>query len=610
MVSIHIRQILYMTQLFKRVASILAAAGNHEWAPGNWSFDCCKDYDMMIDAATGKGEAGEECDVVLNGLFPDEIKGTGLKLSYASYPAGRRILLYYPTTITIWTFLQPFEWRVWLMIFGSSVVVALSVFLLEWTWHHGYSLNRAPSASQAWRGYSSIQWCVTGQALSNIYQLAPRSPGARVVILTSSFAALVLALAYASAYSAGLAVDSLKTRLSNVTDLARSGLNVGIWDGDDRALSKFRFPHKVLLPWGNDDDVSNMVGLLRRRVINALVIDDILTQLLIRKNCDLVAVGPLILPSHIGFAFSPTTPESYVSMFDAVLMQLASVGETYSLAKRFILIESSCKAHGSHDTPGQTGLDSTGGLFIILLCCILLGVLWSSLSLAYRLYTQPMKQKGPSRSKVPEPPSLNYALNITHPTMSRRKAEREAERLKQAEKGQVSSATEDPLEAMTPVEKLRYAHQRLREIRPLADKVVRDQTRQIEEKLLKFRKELSSVLRHHLLAIAFKERENVSSRDPSFAGERNFASSIKPSDLLPSPQPPLNVFGRRSEGSIHGSSPPGASPPGSPVRGSSPPRGSGAKGLGRYSSISHMLPKINRIDEMHEVQEEEEGIVL
>ena len=190
-------------QLFKRVADILYRAGSLEWAPGNWSFFCFPLWTPVYNDIQISDPSQRFCDILIgSGLTVNEITGTDLKLGTSEFVSGDRIMIHRPIRTTgIWTFLQPFEWRVWLMIFGSSVVVALSVMFLESTWHHGYSFNRAPSPSQAWRGYSSIQWGVTGQSLSSVYQLAPRSPGGRVVILTSAFAAFILALAYASAYT-------------------------------------------------------------------------------------------------------------------------------------------------------------------------------------------------------------------------------------------------------------------------------------------------------------------------------------------------------------------------------------------------------------------------
>ena len=61
-------------QLFKSVASSLAASGHSEWSPGNWSFFRMGSYDAMINSIQSP-PANRFCDLVLNGITGDEING-------------------------------------------------------------------------------------------------------------------------------------------------------------------------------------------------------------------------------------------------------------------------------------------------------------------------------------------------------------------------------------------------------------------------------------------------------------------------------------------------------------------------------------------------------
>ncbi len=61
-------------------------------------------------------------------------RNAGVKFSYASYQSGRHIMVHRDHRGGMWVFLQPFEPAVWLLAFGSSVVVALTVLLLEGSW--------------------------------------------------------------------------------------------------------------------------------------------------------------------------------------------------------------------------------------------------------------------------------------------------------------------------------------------------------------------------------------------------------------------------------------------------------------------------------------------
>ena len=55
--------------------------------------------------------------------------GTGLRASTSEYQSGRLIMVYKPQQQSLWVFLQPFENGVWLLMFGATVVVALSIMV-------------------------------------------------------------------------------------------------------------------------------------------------------------------------------------------------------------------------------------------------------------------------------------------------------------------------------------------------------------------------------------------------------------------------------------------------------------------------------------------------
>lgn len=71
-----------------------------------------------------------------------------------------------------------------------------------------------------------MQWSVVGLMLRSIHQLAPSTPGGRVVVLGTTFTALLLACMYTSSYTALITVNNLKAEVSSMDDLI--GLPVGI----------------------------------------------------------------------------------------------------------------------------------------------------------------------------------------------------------------------------------------------------------------------------------------------------------------------------------------------------------------------------------------------
>ena len=75
--------------------------------------------------------------------------------------------------------------------------------------------------------YSDLQWASTGLALHGVFQLAPRSPGGRVVALGASFVATIVICMYIASYSAQITVQNLP-KVADISQLY--GKPVGIWE--------------------------------------------------------------------------------------------------------------------------------------------------------------------------------------------------------------------------------------------------------------------------------------------------------------------------------------------------------------------------------------------
>ena len=89
-------------------------------------------------------------------------------------------------------------------------------------------LNVGPPILSLSSRYSDLQWASTGLALHGVFQLAPRSPGGRVVALGASFVAVIVISMYIAAYSAQITVQNLQA--AKVTDVSQLySKPVGIW---------------------------------------------------------------------------------------------------------------------------------------------------------------------------------------------------------------------------------------------------------------------------------------------------------------------------------------------------------------------------------------------
>mmetsp|Transcript_26460 Transcript_26460/g.57730 ORF Transcript_26460/g.57730 Transcript_26460/m.57730 type:complete len:641 (+) Transcript_26460:134-2056(+) len=381
----------YEPELFRRVAANLANRGFREWAPGNYTFVCIANWENMLDNIS-LPEDQRGCDVLAAGVSAtNERMAQGLQFSATTYESGRRILVYSPHQPSYWSFFQPLHLDVWLLTFGTTVAVALVMFLLEVAWT---APIQAPAAS--WSRYSNLQWATTGLLLRGVFQLAPRSPGARVIILGFTFLVLILINLYIGAASALLTARELEPKVRCLEDLVT--LPMGVYDGDAPNLDKLPVHYQVPLPWANGPDERRMLSLLRNRTLNALLLDAPWVEYMAATNCDLETVGDLVLPVSFGFVFPKGTPSSYILSFDVALSDMERNGVMEQLKRQYIYPITSCTDNvGSQsmaftfESEAQITLNEVAGLWIILAACVGLGMLWNGALLVWRYWRQHAK---------------------------------------------------------------------------------------------------------------------------------------------------------------------------------------------------------------------------
>lgn len=174
----------------------------------------------------------------------------GFKFTYPTLKSGRRIMIHTDDRRDMWSWMDAFEPGLWLLLFGTSVAVALAIALAELPWLtmagqpvagaakianlqvgqlcaacmraclqellvHGEPGRCALALGQRFvmcpalkpphhvcRG--RLQWASLAVAVRAAGQLAPRSPGGRMMGLAYAFLALILAHLYVASNSAQL----------------------------------------------------------------------------------------------------------------------------------------------------------------------------------------------------------------------------------------------------------------------------------------------------------------------------------------------------------------------------------------------------------------------
>lgn len=142
-------------------------------------------------------------------------------------------MLHYYDKQSIWWWMEPLETKVWLLFFGTAVAMGVVILLVELPWD---TIIQQPQATLA--KASNLQWASAALLVGGGPQMAPRSPGGRVMLLAFGFLVLTIMNLYIAAATATLSAAIMRReQVNDISDLAM--MRVGIFEDDLRELQSF-----------------------------------------------------------------------------------------------------------------------------------------------------------------------------------------------------------------------------------------------------------------------------------------------------------------------------------------------------------------------------------
>ncbi|GAX84113.1 hypothetical protein CEUSTIGMA_g11536.t1 [Chlamydomonas eustigma] len=380
-------------ELFIMVANMLWKEGHLEWAPGNWSFWCFP-FDALFADLENTDQAERFCDIGVSGIYQSNLEGQqsvvkGTNVTYLE--GGFRIMIVKQTAAYLWGFIYPLDWKVWIVMFASPVVIAVALLLLETApssvatvaCHRPQSSSQqgvvvqepakpeAADVADTLKRFSEVQWATLGLTVRGIFTLSPHTSGGRVLSSTAFFASILMASIYTSAFFSSRTVKSLQGQVSSLQDL--SNRPVGVYTGAAHILSIFPLQDIIQIPWDSLADEQNILKLLRTGQLDAILFDAPFVDYQTSVNCDMYEVGPLFLPTPYTFLFPYDTPDNYIQLFNNVLSTLVKDGTTLQLKSAYITNAEKCSNKGDSAMPTTVTVSNVGGVWVLLASCVGLG---------------------------------------------------------------------------------------------------------------------------------------------------------------------------------------------------------------------------------------------
>ncbi|XP_050038753.1 glutamate receptor 3-like [Dermacentor andersoni] len=313
------------------------------------------------------------------------------------------------SVFSVFSFLRPLSWEVWLCLLSAYVAVAVLLFVINRLNLAVATPPKAPPGPCS-HLYNSL-WYALGAFMSEeCNNCRPKSVGSRLI----SFGWWLFVLVMLSMYTAQLWVNQpFRARAPSVKDVKELAMQDKVEYGIVRDSATEEFFRRTkdtyyermwdsMATFNNTMTATNEEGVKRVRESEgnyAFIVDTMKIKYATQKApCDLVQIGDTFQPSGYGVVVSHKSPLKKI--LDVTIARLQEDGELYAVYKKWF-----GKEECQQPEQGAVPLEVTkvGGWFVILGAGLVIAVAVAVAEVWCKSPAKPKKEKKPKEPKEPKP---------------------------------------------------------------------------------------------------------------------------------------------------------------------------------------------------------------
>uniref|UniRef100_A0A0R0GKN6 Ionotropic glutamate receptor C-terminal domain-containing protein n=1 Tax=Glycine max TaxID=3847 RepID=A0A0R0GKN6_SOYBN len=206
---------------------------------------------------------------------------------------------------TMWIFVKPFSWDLWLSIVIISTFIGVSILVMERNVNAPTDQEGLPNRKKL--SPATILWFPISQAILPERQVVAKNCS-RFVLMIWLLLAFVLMQSYTANLTSILTLDQLGPSFFNVNDLRKGGYYVGYQSGSfvkDVLVQQFKFDTSKLRPYSNSAEYHNALKTGSQRGGVAAIFDEVpyLKVFLQEYGSNYIMAGSRYRNDGFGFAF-------------------------------------------------------------------------------------------------------------------------------------------------------------------------------------------------------------------------------------------------------------------------------------------------------------------
>ncbi|EFC48569.1 predicted protein [Naegleria gruberi] len=282
----------------------------------------------------------------------------------------------------LFSFLLPFSWEVWILIFASALIVALLTWFFDHVSPYGHSKQDDDSKNELDFSGSLINACMT---ISGQDGNPGKSWSTRVMLLGYFLFVMIILSTYTANLAAVLTTKVQSTRVTGLSDIRTYGFKFAV--AKNSAPASFISSSEEMADIKKNmvlyDSLDDCIKALREGQVDALIwVSSILEYMANQPPCDTLIVGDLFNPGNYGLPFAKGN--WMIGHFSSILLSMRESGLVEKLKKKWWIEKGSCSLVASSQEASGVKIQDLGGIFLILAGFIFVGGLILIFELVYR----------------------------------------------------------------------------------------------------------------------------------------------------------------------------------------------------------------------------------
>ncbi|PWA57978.1 Extracellular solute-binding protein, family 3 [Artemisia annua] len=267
---------------------------------------------------------------------------------------------------TLWTFLSPFTWRLWITIFSMSICIGAAVAILE------YRVGNPKFKAPYHQALRMVIWFPISTFFFNEGKILNRN--SKVVLVMWLSMIFIVVQIFTATLSSWLTLDQLRPRLPTNFD------NAGYQNGSflkDFIKEKYNCSGNNLLPLNSAEEYKEVLSNGSVKIIfDELPYVDLF---LAKYGSDYMKFGPINQESGIAFAFPPGS--SLFPIFSRAVINVTESDTMMKMKEKYLGFHPPDNSQPNQPLPQSLDVQSFIGLFIFIGTVAIAAIILSEISL-------------------------------------------------------------------------------------------------------------------------------------------------------------------------------------------------------------------------------------